>query len=559
MNSNDAAQIIYDYVVRGWSMQDIADDLGINSSDVSYWIHAYGFNSVYQGSYQSGQSRGAYRNGYTYKFEYKGRQYNYKLKVTEEIVYDFVCEYNYVTRDDPCNPEDFDEFLDGYAHNAAQNELNERIQQEQQRRAQQAAAQRAAQQEAYRRQQEEQRRQEELRRQQEEQRRRQEEQARKNKWNSLCNEGIALYNQKRYSDALHKLQEAERMYTSDKLSRYIALTATHFPNHAYWASDIIRRLTNYKRNNNLDFDDFMALAQAYLDNGDKGIACDNFFFAGDIAYDKEDYVLADKIYTEALNKTNLYSGNSKLAPFRIAYARSQKSNLTQDDYGCIIHWYKKAIEKNVENQWSYNNLASAYIKSGRNEEAIEACKEAINHGLTEKQVYINWMNACYNMKDYSVFVTVAEQAISRGYSANLFQIAYSCEQIGNKVKAEQYYKESIRVDNEPASYWNLAVYYRDSGRLSEAVSYAENAIKFFNQENRDKCGAAALKIANKAGNDAAYNRMLQYLPIERERLENERRERERREQERLEQERLEQERKKKARILRAEEQLLLIM
>lgn len=323
MNTNYIASILYDYVVDGWTMEDIADDNGITTGEVSALVRSYGFNYQKQGSYRSGQHRGAYKSGYRCTYAYGSVKYQIKHTVIKQDLVNFVNSNRNASLDYPCNPDAFGDYLDKYVipkeaeaiiRKQKQEQLEQQRRAEERRRQAEAEQRRIAEEQRRRKEKEEYlRRSEEIRRQleaaqrqrEEEQRRKAEEEQRRQKtFYALFEKGKRQLEANRISDALSKFRQAESMYYTNLLNTYIAYSLAKSPNSSEFAREICDRINKAMALDNYQpgYNDYYFLAKAYLALNDKNNACDNFFYAGDIAYDQNDFALADKTYTECLEK-----------------------------------------------------------------------------------------------------------------------------------------------------------------------------------------------------------------------------------------------------------------
>lgn len=234
--------------------------------------------------------------------------------------------------------------------------------------------------------------------QQERQRREQEEAQKKqaeNTANSLLQQARSALSRNDLQtahDLLLRAQKLRRTWDGDALLAECLARAGNAGSHA---SEIITLLTEHfegyeKKEHSMTptANQYLWRAGAYLAQGNKTQACDDYFRAADIYYEKGDYVNADRLYTECRNKTGYYSGNTPLSAFRVAFAREKgKTPLTEADHDTCIHFYREAVKNKQQKDYALANMSWHLRMLGDDDGAIEAAEQAMELGLHDEYVY----------------------------------------------------------------------------------------------------------------------------------------------------------------------------
>jgi arylsulfatase A-like enzyme/Flp pilus assembly protein TadD len=159
------------------------------------------------------------------------------------------------------------------------------------------------------------------------------------------------------------------------------------------------------------------------------------------------------------------------------YVEYVKALLSAEQYDKIISSFKKVNLREAEyDPEIWNNLGTAYAKTGNFEEAIKAFEMGLSLDAKHPELYNNLANACYSyglqIKDTSLFFRCFE-----------------------------YYKKAIELDPDyPAPYYGLGHAYRQQGNLEGAIYCWEKALEAspdFSQARLD-LAMAYLNIGKKA-------------------------------------------------------------
>lgn len=568
MTIRQAADILYRYIVLGNSMQKIADDLGINLSDVSREVEDANFNRDRgtRNNFQGGQDKGRY--GY-------GRAAARGVRITREMILEYleyIDDYNY----------DFDEYIAEIAEVRYEEEQEARMREEERREREERARRQAAL-DAQRRQ-EQARREEQYRREQaaraeaerkrieaENARRRAEQEALLKKYPGYIDLARKNLREGKLQAALDAVINARRCQHTYETNALIAEIQSKANNAAEHADEIIRELTQleeWRKQNKktLTPDENLWLARAYLNKGKKSDSCTYYFYAGDYYYDKEDYIRADAIYTEGVEKTGYFSNWSKNGAFRVAFSHAKKSNLTKEDYKYCVEWYGTAIYYNQQKSYAYGNRSWHNRMLGNTDEAVDDAKEAIRLGLHEAYVYNNLLRAQVENWDYDDLFETLSAMDERGYAYEPWvkgmAIYYSSDY--EDEEALPYFKKQIATNPNHKESLRYLLIYEEEHRL--AAEYAIRYLKIINNSDSEYsfiCDVA-LNRADLSKDVALISEALKFNPEEKEKREAEKRENEERkrrieaERKRLEEERIrmEEERRRAEEERRREEERL---
>lgn len=563
MTIRQGAEVIYRYIVQGYSMEKIADSMGFTTSDISSAVQNGNFNRDRgkRCNFQSGQDRGRYAPG---KAAARG------VVITRNMILDYleyIDDWNY----------DFDQYVAAVAEDMAEERYQAEMYERERREREERQRQQAAREEQYRREQaaraEAQRRAQEA----ENARRAAEQAARERQYPQyieLARKNLQEGKLQAALDAVRTARQCKDTYETNALIAEIQSTASNAAEHA---DEIIRELRELedgrkKKGKTLTPDEHIWLARAYVNKGDRNTACFEYFYAGDYYYDRENYARADEIYTEGVEKTDYFSSDSRDGAFRVAFSRAKKTNKTREDYQFCVHWYGTAIYHNQQKSYAYGNRSYYMRMLGDYEKAVEDAKAAIALGLHENYVYNNLIKAqVANWDNDDLFETMAAMD-ARGYAyepwikgrAIYFSSDYSDEE------ALPYFKQQIERDPNHKESLEYLMIFEKNHHL--AAQYAIRLAKFSDNDEFQHKSACQLALSHaelskdsgliaealllnpeeKAKREAEKRR----AEAERKRLEEERRrleeEKRRREEERLAQE-AEKRRQEEERI-RAEEQ-----
>jgi len=380
MNFKTEVNIIYLYIVEGLTMEKVGYKVGCTTSEVSETVRGYGFNN--DGGQRSGWKLG--KDCGRYK---PGKPATHGLTITKTFLVDYMrnCEdWDY----------DFEDYVATYAENHRPPQRPQQPQRPQPRQPQQYTPQP---QPSYWEQERQRQKAEQERLAREEAQRKAQQAQNERTASSLVQQGraaLARNDIRSAYDALNRAHSLNPTWGGDALLAECLARAGNADAHA---ADIISLLTEHfngytqgKHTMAPTADQYIWRAKAYLAQGNKNSACDDYFRAGDIYYEKKDYVNADRIYTEAREKTNYYSGATPDAAFRVAYARGKgKNNLSKDDYRSCVYFYREAVKNNQQKAYALGNMSWHLRMLGDYSEAAEAAQEAIDEGLNEEYVYNN--------------------------------------------------------------------------------------------------------------------------------------------------------------------------
>jgi len=532
-------EILYEYLVNGYNMKDIAANVLDNYDDfasqtVSVVTRGYGFHE--------GRGRGRYRN------------------VPREIIEDFVDQYQPEDYNGGLNEGTFDRFLEPYFQQQRQQAAWEKQRADEARRQQQAIDDARRQQEAI----------DKARRQQEA-----DAAARRSRdYTSYVNQAKQAIRERRWQDAYNLLTKARACEDTWDLNALFAQVMASAGNADKWAADIIRELTELwterqKKNQDLTADQHLWLARAYLAQGNKDRGCDHYFFAGDIYYDqaadtaksdpdkaRELYKKADALYTEGAEKSGYgFSSNSVQACFRRAFARAKaKESLTEEDYRFCAECYRRAIERGEQTEYAYGNRAIYLRLLKKYGEAIMAAQRALDLGNHEEYVYNNLLMALVADWDNEEALETMAEMDRRGYSYSSLYKGLCLRRTGKKAQSIPHLEAYlIRDPNHVEALQDLAWAYLDTDD-DKAVEYGLRCLRAAATQKKGVDGTLAremLAAARRIGRQDLIRQALEFNPAEKAKVdqeERERKDRERKEQERLEKERLEKERLEKERL-----------
>jgi tetratricopeptide (TPR) repeat protein len=243
-------------------------------------------------------------------------------------------------------------------------------------------------------------------------------------------EGLLLFRQRRYSEALEKYEEAERSLPS--------------------GGEALRE----------------HLAEAFEDVGDQlGWLRDEWRTIDAVASPEAEYA-----YQTAINL-----GRSSSGLYHALGAVQSKLG----KHEASLQNRKKALEIDPKNVYAWNGLGVVYRALGRYEEAIQAYRQAI--ALDPKDAYPwNGLGNVYrDLGRYDEAIQACQQAIALdpkdAYPWNGLGNVYA--DLGRYDEAIQAYQQAIALDPKFALPWNgLGNVYADLGRYEEAIPAYQRAI-----------------------------------------------------------------------------------
>lgn len=503
---DDTVNIIYDYIVGGISMNKLMDNYGCSDSrEISNVLHAYNFNKHEQPKGKKGEDNGRY---------YKGSAACRGVNVDWDFIADYVEAYD--NGDYWCFEEYINEFASGY-------------EEEQRRQAQQrqAQAQREAQMRQNAQMEAERKRQEAERQRQLEAQRLAEQKAqaqRQGQYNTYINNAQNYFRAGNYDAAVTCLKNAKQIDYTAYVCSFLAESMARSKNASMYAREIIAELNAFKNAGNTLADwQHIDLAEAYLAVGDKGNACDEWFIAGNMFYEKEDYKKADTLYTTARTKTGYYSGNTPDAAFNVAYARVQATeNRTKETFEFALQWYKISIE-NGQQKPVANANASLYARLlGKFQDAEKFAKDSIAYGYINDYSYSNLMLAQMGLRKYKEALSTLNKMDSLGYKYDVWRKGKCIIEAGTgeNALAISCFKDYLKKDpfhRESLAY--LAELVKDK---DDAYDYAMDYLRYVSKDavpnEYEHIASLAYKYAKESGDENKISDALFYNEAEKKRL-----------------------------------------
>lgn len=574
MTIKQEAEVIYRYIVGGFSMEKIANSMGIEISNVSEIVKYANFNRDrgQRCNFQSGKDRGRYKPGMAAA---RG------VTITRDMILEYLQDIEYWNYD-------FDEYVmtvaDEMAEQRYQNQLYEQEQLEREERRRQQAAyeeQRRRQQAAYEEQvrREQQARAEALRKAQEAEnaRRAAEQAAKEREYPKYVQKGFDFLNKNKMQEAYNAFQAAQSCIDTYEIRAYIAKALALSGNAVEHADRIISELSMYRdfldRNNQSMSSEYrLYMARAYAHKKRYSDAAYCYFMAAEPFYRAEDYMKADEIYTENANVTNTYTLNVENSAFKVACSRANRKNLTTEDYEYCVSWYTEAINQNQLMAYALSNRSYFYRMLGEYGKAISDAKTAITFCLNEDYVYSNLLLAQMDNSDFEDALKTMDKMDSLGYK---YEPWLRGQALGSTQSTEDcfpYFIKQLRINPDHLeSLERLSLYEADYAFATRCAIHYANVVGKGHKMYRIMC-ERALYNAERTGNDLLIEQALGFNPEERERRialktraeEQARQERIRQEEEReriLEQQRLakeEAERKRLAEEAKRQEEEMLI-
>ncbi len=511
MTTNQITEILYLYIVEGYSMEEVGYRTNWTTAEVSQTVRDFGFNNDggERKGWQSGKDRGRYK---------RGSKAARGIAINRNIIREFV-DYG----DDW--DWDFEYYIDCIYEEQAEQRREQQRQQQANYQAQQQR-QRQYEEDMARRQREEQQRQQQMeadRRRREEEEKKQQEQNKTN-YNIYCNAGKKALKEGDLQTALNNFYNARNCTDTYELYALIAETYAKSGNANTHAYEIIKELSVYKQlldknNQKFSFDQYLWLARAYAQTNQTDNAANHYCAAADIAYYKKDYILADSIYKENIEKTNKYDGRIVDYAFKVAFCRSKIPNMTVQDHEFCIKYYERAIEKGEQEEYAYGNVSWHYLKTYDYFEAIYAAKMAIDYGNREKYVYNNLLNAYIENGDYDDALELMEKMDDNGYSYEPYlkgECIYNGYSIlddeEKELEAKKYFKQ--QYDKNPThirSLYMLTILEKDDIKSIEYGLKYLSCVPYENVKNDEIAKMEYELIADVTFDKAKYSKIQTYI------------------------------------------------
>lgn len=267
--------------------------------------------------------------------------------------------------------------------------------------------------------------------------------------------GVFLFNCGRYSDSINYYKRAIEI--SESSAVYWQNLGLSYSSLHDWPNAIVA----YEKSASLapTKDSFNLLGIAYYNSGEQDKAID--FYLKAIALSPQEAVLYNNLGLS-------YQSQNKFAEAEQAYQNS--------------------IRLDPQNYTYHNLLGVLYYNHGKHSEAIASYKMAIQYGKGEQVLFDNLALACMAAGRYSeardVFKNEIKKAEKKDGVYNLIGLMHFNEQ--QLPDAIANYQKAIAINkDEPVYYTNLALAYRDSGKLAEAESAMKQAVQLNpNEENK---------------------------------------------------------------------------
>ena len=509
MNLNEVTDVIYQYIVQKQSMEKIADYMGYGDGNpkagisiVSEILEEANFNpdkKTRNNNFGGGRDLGRYA---------PGRPAARGLRITHDMIYDYLCDIDYWGN------------FDNYVADIADEKRAEREQQqmqEQQRREQQERQ----------RQLEEQRRREQAARDaefkriqaQEEARKAAEKAAKEREYPRYIEQGLRYLKADDIRNAYDAFINAQKCKDTYEARKYIAETIANSGNPGSHSDTIIEYLECYseflaKSNKKLSPEHMLHLARAYRSKNNLGTSCYYFLLAGEHYYLAKDYAKADAIYTENDKENNRYNRDIVDCAFRMAYSRSKKENMTNADHQYCIKWYTVAIDLGQQTGYAYGNRSHHNRMLGDSYEAVDDAREALSYGIHEKYVYNNLLKAQVdNYDDYDDLTETMDEMDAYGYSYDPWYRGVAIERSYDHEDEEAlpYYRQQIKIDPNHAESLNYLMFYETDNRLATEYGFRRLALADDNADEKWLCEAVYYK-ARSTGDPELIEKALKWYP-----------------------------------------------
>lgn len=537
MTIKQEAEIIYQYIVVGYSMENIADSMGIEIRDVSELVKYANFNRDrgQRCNFQSGKDRGRYKPGMAAA---RG------VKITRNMVLEYlqyIEDWNY----------DFDEYIIAVADDMAEQRRHDQMYEQERREREELRRQLSAYEEQVRR--EQQARAEAMRKAQEAEnaRRAAEQAAKEREYPKYVQKGFDFLNKNKMQEAYDAFRAAQSCIDTYEVRAYIAKALALSGNAREHADTIISELSLYRgfldgNNQSMPSEYRLHMARAYAHKERYSDAAYCYFMAAEPYYREEDYIKADEIYTENANVTNTYTLNVENSAFKVACSRANRKNLTREDYEYCVNWYTEAIYHNQLKTYALSNRSYFYRMLGEYEKAITDAKTAITFCLNEDYVYSNLLLAQMDNSDFEDALKTMDKMDSYGYKYEPWVRGYALQQTdADGSESIHYFLQQLKIEpNHLTSLQSVAYYSKDYALAADcAMRYAGIVDK--SDSDYERMCELALFNAQLSKDASLIARALSLNPKEKARLEAEKRDEEAACRDRIERERIRQEQERR--------------
>lgn len=208
----------------------------------------------------------------------------------------------------------------------------------------------------------------------------------------------------------------------------------------------------------------------------------------EVIEERKDIDLAYKqlasIYQEQGNRDEaiviLEQGLNALSYSYELYIEYMKALISMEQYDKIIDSFKKASLREAEyDPEIWNNLGTAYAKTGQFDEAIKAFEIGLSLDDKHPELYNNIANACYSyglrLKDTSLYLRCFEYykkaiELDPGYAAPYYGLGHAYRQQGNMEGAVYCWEKTLEADPDfSQAYIDLALAYINAGNKAKAL------------------------------------------------------------------------------------------
>ena len=191
-------------------------------------------------------------------------------------------------------------------------------------------------------------------------------------------------------------------------------------------------------------------------------------------------IAADVLFSSTLPSVAQYDSIAASALVRAI------DKYTAEDYQGAIQEFKRSIALSPYSETSlkaYEYLANTLAKTGKTDEAIKTCQQAIRSFPSADGMNLALGNLFYGKGQYANAVVQYKTAVQKNPSAN--QNVYSLGQgylaVGRYTEAEVQFKRAIQISpKESGGYYGLGQTYRKMGRLDDAQVQLEKALSIKN-------------------------------------------------------------------------------
>jgi tetratricopeptide (TPR) repeat protein len=158
-------------------------------------------------------------------------------------------------------------------------------------------------------------------------------------------------------------------------------------------------------------------------------------------------------------------------PVKLMYAKS----ISNEDL------FKKALERDPEDDWAYTELGWIYKKQGKHSEAIDLFRKAVKLNPANGKAYAGLGWICREQGKLPEAEDLFKKAIELNpENAWVYaELGWIYQKHGKHSEAEHLFKKAVELDPENDwAYTELGLVYRAQGKLSEAEYLFEKAIEF---------------------------------------------------------------------------------